>query len=129
MKQKSAKGRGSFPRHLFRPQENFVPWVAGPSVAPDSLAHNYPGFQKWANMPLLLCLNYLTVWVVAKQIVKEINDTEHLLSFGEEARKADPVMETGDSLSDVQERCYQKTTEEWCPDTMPQPCRPDVAMK
>lgn len=22
-------------------------------------------------------------------------------------------METGDSLSDVQERCYQKTTEEW----------------
>ena len=27
-------------------------------------------------------------------------------------RQADPVMETGDSLSNVQERCYQKTTEE-----------------
>ena len=48
--------------------ENFVPWVAGPSVAPASLAHNCPGFQKWANMPLLLCLNYLTLWVVAKQM-------------------------------------------------------------
>lgn len=44
------------------------PGQAGPSMAPDSLAHNYSGSQKWANTPLLLSLNYLIVWAVAKQM-------------------------------------------------------------
>ena len=54
--------------HLPAQLGGLCPGQAGPSMAPDSLAHNYSGSQKWANTPLLLSLNYLIVWAVAKQM-------------------------------------------------------------